>query len=206
MHEPQRTLTIALVGLPGAGKSSIAPLLAERLGGSCADLDALIERSSAMTIRELFATRGEAAFRELEAAEVARAVAAGVRVVACGGGIVETASARQLLRERCHTVWLEVDVLEALRRMSGALGERPLLGAAAEPARLEELLARRAVAYAEVAQLRVRTDGLSPEAVADRIASELEHVVKRELELERELERERERERQGEREPKEKTS
>ncbi len=177
MHEPQRILAIALVGLPGAGKTATAPLLAERLGGSCADLDALIELSTAMPIRQLFATRGEAAFRELEVAVLARVLTDGVRVVACGGGIVETESARELLRQRCHTVWLEVDATEALRRMSGMLADRPLLADAAHPARLEELLARRAAGYAEVARMRVRTDGLTSHEVAAKIAREIVSVT-----------------------------
>lgn len=176
MHEPQRTHTIALVGLPGSGKSATAPLLAARLGGSSADLDALIERTTAMPIRELFATRGEAAFRDLEVAELARAVTDHVRVVACGGGIVETAAARDLLRERCHAVWLEVDTTEALRRMGGTIADRPLL-AAEDPARLDQLLERRSAGYTEVARVRVRTDGLTPDEVAERIARGLENAT-----------------------------
>ena len=174
MNATPHALPIALVGVSGAGKSTVAPLLAARLHGAHADLDARIEHRAALRIRELFATRGEVAFRELEAAELGRALDEGACVIACGGGIVETAAARQLLVERCHTVWLEVDVSEALRRMGEGRDERPLLGADPDPWGLANMLSRRAAKYAEVASSRVRTDGLTAHEVAERIVRAVE--------------------------------
>lgn len=160
---------VALVGLSGAGKSTIAPLLAARLGGVSADLDARIEARAGLSIGQLFATRGETAFRELESAELMQALSDGARVIACGGGIVESPGACLTLRERCHTVWLEVDSAEAVRRMGSAVESRPLLASDFSPEALARLLERRATRFSEVARTRLRTDDLTPDEIAGRI-------------------------------------
>src|SRR5262245_46879676 len=99
---------VALIGLSGAGKSTVAPLLAARLDGEAIDLDARIEGVAGCSVAEVFATRGETEFRRLESEALANAVTEGASVIACGGGVVESAAARRLLRERCRSVWLEV--------------------------------------------------------------------------------------------------
>ena len=169
MNPSHARSAIALVGLSGSGKSTVAPLLASRLGGGCADLDARIEATSGMTIRELFATRGEPAFRELECDALAVALEAGIRVIACGGGVVEGTAARTILRERCHTVWLQVEVPEALRRMGEAIVARPLLATEQQSEGLAQCLARRAAAYAEVSRTQLDTRGLTASEVVERI-------------------------------------
>lgn len=169
-----RPRPIALVGLMGAGKSAVARVLGERLGVSVADLDAMIEAVEGCTVGELFERAGEAAFRRREGEWLAQALNAGASVVACGGGIVVDASRRSALRERCRVVWLEVSPREAARRIAGDATVRPLLGGVAEPeARLAALLAERAPLYAEVAEVRVPTDGRTPEAVADAVLAAL---------------------------------
>src|SRR5690349_20696344 len=110
---------IALIGLMGAGKSAVAALLGERLGATVADLDAMIEADAGCSVAELFAREGEPAFRRREAALLDRVVAAGIRVIACGGGVVVDPGPRARLKQRCRVVWLEVSPGEAARRVAG---------------------------------------------------------------------------------------
>jgi len=172
---------VALIGLPGAGKTVVAPLLATRLGGRSVDLDAAIERAAGRRVPELLRDEGEAAFRarEFEALRAATApapattAAAGSRgrlVVACGGGIVTHAASCDALRDGATVVWLRVSPEGAMERL-GASGVawRPLLG---EPGvsgameRLRALLAEREPLYRELAAVSVDTSGRTPEDVA----------------------------------------
>src|SRR5262249_24057237 len=109
------TRPIALIGLMGAGKSAVARLLGERLGVAVADLDGTIEGTEGMSVAELFERAGEAWFRRREGELLSDALRSGVRVVACGGGVVLDSGQRRLLRERCRVVWLEVPPAEAAR-------------------------------------------------------------------------------------------
>jgi shikimate kinase len=167
------TRPIALVGLMGAGKSAVARVLGERLGASVADLDAMIEAIEGRAIAELFDRSGEAWFRRREGELLAQVLNAGVRVIACGGGLVTEAAHRRTLHERCTTIWLEVTPAEAARRVAAAGPDqarvRPLLAGGDPEARLRELLAARETLYAEVAHARVATDGQTPEQVADAV-------------------------------------
>lgn len=168
---------VALVGMMGAGKSAVAALLGERLGASVADLDARIEAIEGRAIAELFESSGEAWFRRREGELLARVLDQGVRVIACGGGLVTDEAHRRLLRERCTVVWLEVTPGEAARRVSAGNADparqRPLLAGGDPERRLRELLEQRAARYAEVADLRIGTDGLDAAQVADAVARAL---------------------------------
>ena len=163
---------IALIGIMGAGKSAVARVLGERLGVSVADLDGMIEAVEGCSVAELFERAGEAWFRRRESELLAEALRSGVRVVACGGGVVLDPERRRLLRERCRVVWLEVSPEDAAERVSAA-GEpgrtRPLLQGGEPEARLRELLADRAVLYAEAAHVRVPTGGRTPDQVASAV-------------------------------------
>jgi shikimate kinase len=159
---------IALVGLMGAGKSAVARVLGERLAVAVADLDAYIEAAEGCSIAELFEREGEAWFRRREGEVLRQALDSGVRVIACGGGVVLDPAHRRELRERCQVVWLEVTPDEALRRMGSTRG-RPLLAGPAPAERLATLLAERAPLYAEVAHDRVATGGRTVEQVADAV-------------------------------------
>jgi shikimate kinase len=164
---------IALVGMMGAGKSAVARLLGERLGASVADLDSMIEAVEGRTIAQLFADSGEAWFRRREGELLAQVLRQGVRVIACGGGIVTRADLRRELRARCTVVWLEASPAESARRMAAGpespARDRPLLTGADPVSRLRELLAEREASYAEVAHVRVPTDGRDAAAVADAV-------------------------------------
>ena len=159
---------LALVGLMGAGKSAVARILGERMGGAVADLDAFIEAEEGCSIPELFEREGEAYFRRREGEVLHHALAAGARVIACGGGVVLDPGHRRTLRERCRVVWLEVSPGEAMRRMGSPAG-RPLLAGGSPLARLEALLIARTPHYESVAHLRVKTDGREAQQVADEV-------------------------------------
>jgi shikimate kinase len=164
---------IALVGLMGAGKSAVARVLGERLGGSVADLDTMIEAVEGRTIADLFARSGEAWFRRREGELLGQVLHQGVRIIACGGGLVTDPGHRRALRERCRVVWLEVSPAEAARRIAAQAadlaGVRPLLAGGDPAARLAALLAERSALYAEVAHARVPTDGLDATQAADAV-------------------------------------
>ena len=153
----------------GAGKSAVARVLGERLGTLVADLDAMIEAEEGASVAELFERAGEAHFRRRESELLGRALNAGARVVACGGGVVLDPARRVTLSDRCRVVWLEVSPAEAARRVGASALGRPLLRGGDPTARLAALLAERAPLYAEVAHARVPTDGLTPEQVAVRV-------------------------------------
>ncbi len=169
---PPDVRPIALIGIMGAGKSAVARVLGERLGVSVADLDGMIEAVEGCSIAELFERAGEAWFRRRESELLAEALRSGVRVVACGGGVVLDAEHRTLLREACRVVWLEVTPEEAAERI-GAAGEaahtRPLLQGGPPVERLRQLLEQRSALYAEAALVRVPTAGRTPEQVADAV-------------------------------------
>jgi len=171
-----REQTIALVGLSGVGKSTVGALLAERLGRPLADTDALIVAEAGRSIAEIFATEGETAFREREAAALVAALAGPPGVLATGGGIVLRPANRAVLRAHAYVVWLDAPDAAILARIAAHAERRPLLEA--DPAaRLAALRQARAALYAEVAHLSITTDSLSPAGVVERILSEIRTQV-----------------------------
>jgi len=161
----------------GAGKSAVARLLGERMGTLVADLDAMIEAEEGASVAELFEGAGEPYFRRRESELLTRALSAGARVIACGGGVVLDPARRELLRTRCHVVWLEVSPAEAARRVGEGAPGRPLLRGGAPETRLAAVLAARAPLYAEVAAIRIATDGLSAAQVAAQVHEALSRAA-----------------------------
>ncbi len=148
---------LALTGFMGAGKSTLGPVVAARLGRSFVSLDDAIEASAGTTIADIFDRRGEEAFRRLEA-EVAAAVLGRVEpvVLELGGGAVTAAATRDALERRAFTVLLDVDPGEAWRRVQGSA--RPL---ARERERFHALHAERQGVYETVADARAHdADGI----------------------------------------------
>ena len=164
---------VVLVGLPGAGKSTVGPLLAARLGGwRFVDLDVEIERATGRSVAEIFATDGEAAFRQLER-EATHGLAslgqAGV-VLAPGGGWILDPRNLNALGPAIVTVYLRVSPAAALRRMAGAAADRPLLATSDPLTSLEALLEAREAAYLQ-ANHTVAAELMSPDAIADSIVA-----------------------------------
>lgn len=163
---------IVLVGLMGAGKSTVGRRLARRLGLPFVDSDAEIEGAAGLSAAELFERYGDADFRDGERRLVARLVDGTVRVIATGGGAFVDPRTRRLLNERAITVWLDapVDVLaERTRRRD----TRPLLRNSDPKATLERLSEEREPAYAE-AHIRVKTGVGAHKDVVDSILQALE--------------------------------
>ncbi len=162
---------VVLVGPMGSGKSTVAALVAQRLGVAPLDTDQLVEARAGRSVAEVFAADGEAAFRALERRAVHEALTGHGGVVSLGGGAVLDPATRAELAG-LPVVALEVTWRWAQRRL-GAAVSRPLL--AADPRRRwEEITASRAALYAEVAVAQVDTDGTSPEEVADRVVAAIE--------------------------------
>jgi shikimate kinase len=155
-----------LVGPPGAGKTTVGRLLADRLGVGFRDTDEDVERAEGTTIAELFYDRGEEHFRALERAAVAAALAEHDGVLSLGGGAVLDPGTRAALAGH-EVVLLEVGLSAAADRV-GLSRNRPVL--ALNPrAQLRSLLEARLPLYREVAVRTVPTDRLTPEEVADAV-------------------------------------
>ena len=164
---------LVLVGPPGAGKTTVGRLVAERLGVGFRDTDADVVGTTGRTIGELFVDAGEQHFRELEQAAVAAALAEHDGVLSLGAGAVTTPAVRELLAGH-EVVLLDVGLADAFRR-TGLNRDRPLL--AINPrAVLREMLAARLPLYREVARREVSTDGRTPEDVAHEVAAGLADV------------------------------
>ena len=157
-----------LIGPPGAGKSTVGPLLAALLGAEFAETDAMVENMAGKPVSDIFVSDGEPAFRDLERAAVAHALAGHRGIVALGGGAVMDPGTQQLLA-RQHVVYLQTGFTAAVRRV-GLDTPRPLL--LTNPrSRMRELLAERLPVYEALARITVVTDDRDPQEIADEIAS-----------------------------------
>ena len=166
--------SIALVGMPGSGKSSIGRRLALRLDLPFVDADAKIEEAAGgMSIEEIFAKHGEAEFRSLEARVIARLLEDGPSVIATGGGALMNANTRALVRERAIAIWLKADIPVLMRRVRRK-SDRPLLKGNDPEATLKRLLAEREPIYAEADIVVTSREG-PHDAVVDAIVAELQH-------------------------------
>jgi shikimate kinase len=155
---------IYLVGFMAAGKTTVARILAERLGWRAEDVDELIEARERRTVAEIFAKNGEPYFRVLERDILRLLLPMRHVVVATGGGTFMDPDNRVAINMDGVSVWLDVPLEELVARLP-ADGRRPL---AADRVQMERLFALRQIAYAN-AQLRVDARGAHPEAVAERI-------------------------------------
>jgi len=161
---------VVVVGPPGAGKTTVAELLAARLGVEVRDTDQDVEAAEGESIQDIFVSRGEAAFRALEAAAVAEALRTHSGVLALGGGAVVDPGTRALLAD--HTVvHLDVGLAQAAARVGMNSGRPLLLGNVR--GRLKQLMDQRRPLYEEVATVTIDTNDLTPEQVVDRILAEL---------------------------------
>jgi len=141
---------VALVGMMGCGKSEIGRMLARRVGSVFMDTDEIVERSAGRTVAELFRTRGEAAFRELERAALQEAIgpARSPLVLGTGGGAFAGEENRRRLQRFGVTLWLRAD-LDVLARRCARSRKRPLLADGDMRQRLQDLLAEREAIYAQ---------------------------------------------------------
>lgn len=166
-HRPRAVI----VGPPGAGKSTIGALLAERLGVEWRDTDTDIELDQGRSVPDIFVVEGEPAFREMERAAVARALEECDGVVSLGGGAPMDARTRELLTGQ-RVVFLDVGIADAAKRV-GFDASRPLLVVNPRASWIAMMKERRPT-YQQVAVLRVDTAGRPPAEVVDEIVAGLE--------------------------------
>src|SRR5580658_118274 len=161
--------SIVLVGMMGAGKSSIGRRLAARLAVPFIDADAEIEQAADMTIAEIFEAHGEPYFRAGEARVIARLLDQGPQVLATGGGAFMNEQTRANIRDKGISVWLKAD-LEVLTRRVRRRNDRPLLKTADPVATLTNLLAERDPIYGE-ADITVLSRDISHDVIVDEIVT-----------------------------------
>ncbi len=174
MFEPPqrpRPRLIWLVGMRGAGKSTLAPALARELAVPSFDLDALIELRAGRTVAEIFSREGEARFRVLEDAELCLLAARELAgVVATGGGVVENPRLVQTMRETGRVFWLDAPAEELRARLAQDAPRPSLTGAAAAATELETVLERRRPLYQRAAHDVIATAGRPASVLAGEIA------------------------------------
>lgn len=157
--------SVVLVGMMGAGKSSVGRRLAARLGIPFVDADTEIEAAAGMTIPEIFAQHGESYFRAGEARVIARLLDQGPQVMATGGGAVMDASTRALIRAKAISIWLKAD-LDVLLKRTKRRSDRPLVD------KIKDLLPQREPLYAE-ADITIQSRDEPHETIVDEVVSAL---------------------------------
>jgi shikimate kinase len=168
---------LVLVGLMGAGKTTVGERCAQRLGRPFLDTDDLVQTLAGRPVAELFATDGEAVFRTLERQAVADACQSPAPlVIACGGGAVLDPTSRRQLHTSGFVVWLRARPGVLAERVDADPVERPLLAAGVLPT-LTRLAETRAPVYEVVADVTVATDDRTPDEVTDSVLEELARCV-----------------------------
>lgn len=164
-----RSDVVALLGLRGAGKSSVGRALAPRLHADFVELDARIEESAGLSLAEIWELHGEAYYRRLESEALAKILASGRRtVLATGGGIVAEPATWEMLRRSTLTVWLKADPQQHWDRVIAQGDHRPMANDPLAMARLENLLREREALYRE-AHFTVDTSDCDVKTAALRV-------------------------------------
>lgn len=157
--------SIVLVGMMGAGKSSIGRRLATRLGLGFVDADTEIETAAGMTIPEIFERHGEPYFRAGEARVIARLLDHGPQVLATGGGAIMDPRTRDLITVKGISIWLKAD-LDVLSKRTKRRGDRPLVD------RMKELMPLREPIYA-LSDIHVQSRDEPHDVIVDEICGAL---------------------------------
>jgi shikimate kinase len=161
--------SLVLVGMMGAGKSSIGRRLAARLEIPFIDADAEIERAAGMTISDIFAKHGESSFRSGEARVIARLLDAGPQVLATGGGAFMNAETRVLIGQKGISIWLKAD-FDILMRRIRRRNDRPLLNTENPADTLHRLIEERYPVY-QLADVTVHSRDVPHDTIVDEILS-----------------------------------
>jgi shikimate dehydrogenase len=170
---------ISLIGFMGAGKSTIAPLLAGMLGMRCIDIDYEIERKCMASIAQIFAAKGEDYFRRMEVDTIKQALNSDeAAVIACGGGAIVTSSVCSMLREQSIAVWLYASAARCIAD-DAQWSKRPMLTQCCNPMlQAQSLLQKRIPLYAKTAWLLINSANTTPQQTADTLYMELRKNIK----------------------------
>jgi len=163
---------LILVGLPGAGKSTVGALLSERLQRTFLDFDAELERREGMPVSQIFGERGEAGFRLLEKGLTEELTQFGNMILSPGGGWVSDPAVVALLRPPAIMVYLRLRPEAALQRLGGSSAGRPLLNRPDPLAELKKLFELRRSAY-QSADIEIGAELLTAQQVTDQIVTKL---------------------------------
>ena len=151
--EEKRQSAVALVGLRGAGKSTIGKSLAKHLGVRFLELDSLIEKEANLSLGELFSLHGEAYYKRLAYDILLKLLAQNEpMVIATGGSVVTDPETWRLLKRRTYTVWVKASPEDHWKRVLGQGDTRPMANRTSAMAELRSILSLRAPLYAEAAQ------------------------------------------------------
>jgi shikimate kinase len=161
---------ITLIGMMGSGKSTVAPIVAARLGRPVVEVDALIEEREKMPISEIFIAKGEAYFRKLESALIGQLLTQPAAVLSLGGGAFQWETTRQQLLANSVVFYLSASYEILAARLQSGTAARPLLNVPGVNWQdtIRDLLERRG-AYYGLAHYRIETDNYPPEDVAKSI-------------------------------------
>ena len=166
---------VVLVGMMGAGKTTVGRRLAPRLGLPFFDSDTEIERASGMSVSELFETHGEESFREGEARVIRRLLDGPPHVLATGGGAVTHAETRELIKDRAISVWLRADS-ETLARRATRRDTRPLLRTNDPQATIDRLLAER-TSYYSAADIHIESQPGPHDQTVELLLKKIESLL-----------------------------
>jgi XRE family aerobic/anaerobic benzoate catabolism transcriptional regulator len=177
--EDKQKHVVSLVGLRGAGKSTIGKALARHLGVALVELDALIEAQANLSLGELFSLHGEAYYKRLAYDILLKQLAQNTpMVIATGGSVVTDPETWQLLKRRTHTVWLKATPEDHWKRVLGQGDTRPMGNRSSAMVELRGILSQRAPLYAEAAQT-VDTSAMRVSEAVRVIAAALREREKR---------------------------
>jgi shikimate kinase len=165
---------IVLIGFMGSGKTTVGHLVAEKLSWPFVDTDALVVEEAGLSIPDIFATEGEAGFRERESAVLERLAGEAPCVIATGGGIVTQPRNAPLLRSLGFVVWLSASEADIYARVSRNRN-RPLLQTPDPRKTIHDLLEQRRPLYESFAHLTIETQGLEPEEIAYGVCESARH-------------------------------
>lgn len=167
---------LVLIGMMGVGKSSVGKMLANHLKLDFVDTDDEIETAAGMTISEIFERFGEDYFRDGERRVIARLIDGGPKVIATGGGAFINDHTRALIKERCHSIWIDADIDILVARVSRR-SHRPLLVGKDPKLVMQDLLNKRGSIYA-LADFRVYSDSGPHSQTVGKIMKVLETCSK----------------------------
>lgn len=170
-------MNLTLIGYRATGKTTLARLLAERLGWDWIDADVEIERVAGKTIAEIFAEDGEPVFRDVEAQVIADLTSRNELVIAAGGGAPMREESRKAMRKGGQVVWLQASPETVHARMTGdatTATRRPNLTDRGPLDEIKHLMSVREPVYRESAHLEIDTDGRSLGSIVDGILDQID--------------------------------